>query len=512
MNGSSSVSNDVRTYLLLRMFLFHSVLISTIFFQKFIQLTIGSNFSILYLLIFFSFLVSSLFIYLYEKAILIGYFLKSQIIYDIFFTSALLYYSGSSDSVYFLFFFVNIFFSAFLFKKQGFIFASIACSLSYVTVGLLLDLNIKGSLSNTLIALPAFFVIGFLSYKLFEELKKSRASIVNLEKLNDEIVKSLDSGLITINKKNEVIKINQVALDFLGLKYETDCLGKRIDQLEEKFKKEISHEILIVERSNKISRLLVNSVDLPDEHKMILFKDLTTILDLEEKLRKQERLASVGRLAAGIAHEIRNPLAAISGAAQIFLDESSNEEERIRLSKLVIREIERVDRLIQDLLRFAKPVGKEKEKIDLVLLVETAIEALKTRKDFIEQNVEIEYLHPKSIVIWAHKDDWLEVINNLMTNAVQAFSEIKNLTNKKIQIQILNKENRTVQLTVTDNGPGIPNEYINRIFDPFFTTKHNGTGLGLAQVYKLVREYDGTIEVFSEKDKGSKFTINFEAA
>jgi signal transduction histidine kinase len=257
--------------------------------------------------------------------------------------------------------------------------------------------------------------------------------------------------------------------------------------------------------------MLVTPVELPEGHSMILFKDLTEVLSLEEKIRRQERLAGVGRLAAGIAHEIRNPIASISGAAQILRDQLSgggidDPKESERLSQLIVRESERVDRLVAQLLRFAKPTVVQRAAVDLRDVLKESLEALKTRPDFKEVDVQITVNLSGDLQVTGNRDELCEVATNLMVNAMQALSEQKGNFDKRLLIEG-RKSRGHIELVIQDNGPGIPKEFRSRIFDPFFTTKGMGTGLGLAQVDKIVREHEGQIDVESEEGKGTALKI-----
>jgi signal transduction histidine kinase len=176
------------------------------------------------------------------------------------------------------------------------------------------------------------------------------------------------------------------------------------------------------------------------------------------------------------------------------------------LTQLIVRESERVDRLVAQLLKFAKPSVVARAQIDLAALIEECVESVKTRADFQAKKILIETRLKGSLMVRGNRDEISEVITNLLVNAVQALEEQESAKARRLVVEGHRVKDH-VEFMVADNGPGIPREFRSRVFDPFFTTKAAGTGLGLAQVHKIVREHDGQIDLETEEGKGTSLKI-----
>ena len=507
----ASNERDIRLYMFLRLTMLCSVLVSTVGYQitGLINTGVTTN---TYFIIFFTFLVTSAFVFLYEKTRHIRYFLVSQVSYDVIFTTALIYYSGTYDSIFTIFYLFNIIFAAILFR--GRVVALGVAVVSGVLYSIVFLINVSNINEDRyfplLTMLTAFISIALLAGQLVEELRKSRLRISRLERLNEEIVDWLDSGLIALDQDGAIERINRTGLQILGIKDIASVRGRRINETFPVIFDEQGGRVREVHIREKLHRMLVSNVSLPDGYGMIVFRDLTEVLELEERLRRQERLAGVGRLAAGVAHEVRNPIASISGAAQLLSTDSVDGDERQRLVQIIIRESERVDRLVSQLLRFAKPTIIQRESIDLGELLAECVETIKLRPDFTALNANVEVRADEALVVKGSKDELREVISNLLVNAMQALAEQQGNSDKRITVKGQKKGSQIV-ISVGDNGPGIPKEFKGRVFDPFFTTKSYGTGLGLAQVHKIIRDHDGQVDIDTEVGRGTSLTIRLPA-
>lgn len=494
----------------LRLTLLFSVLVSIALYQR-TGLLAEDTIIKTYFVTFFTFLVTTGFIFLYEKAQNINYFLASQVTYDILFTTVLTFYTGPYESMYTVFYLFNILFAAIFFSRLGALAASLGSAGLYLLISWLnSDQSGQDRTFTQLTTVTGFVSLALLSSQLMEELKKSRQKINRLEELSFEIVDSLDSGLIAIDGQGYVRKLNNMAQELLGVVNLNLILGKTLHEVFPSLGDIAKSEIKEVAVNGRTCRVLMTRVNLPDGQCMMLLKDLTEVLTLEEKVRRQERLAGVGRLATGVAHEIRNPIASISGAAQLLHSDSDDADERKRLTDLIVRESERVDRLVGQLLRFARPSQIKREKVDIEEVLRDCVEAIKARPDFRELDVDVRTDVVGPLILDCNRDELLEVVNNLLVNSLQAFLEQPKSAPKKLKVEAKKVQGK-VRIVVADNGPGIPREYRGRIFDPFFTTKASGTGLGLAQVYKIVRDHDGQVDLETEEGKGTALTISLPA-
>jgi two-component system sensor histidine kinase PilS (NtrC family) len=233
---------------------------------------------------------------------------------------------------------------------------------------------------------------------------------------------------------------------------------------------------------------------------VVTFQDLTQQRRLEEALRRQSHLASLGELAAGLAHEVRNPLAALSGAAQILRagDGSSSLAEDRKLFDIIQRETNHLETLVSDFLTFARPPAPSLVAGDLAKLVRSTFEAFRTGEQVGQRRLLCE---AEATEINFDEGQLRQVVWNLLRNALEATE-----AGGSISVRVRSAD-RWAWLEVQDDGPGIPSELRNRIFEPFFTTKEHGTGLGLALVGRIVGAHGGTIDLDSSAD-GTRFVVS----
>jgi two-component system sensor histidine kinase PilS (NtrC family) len=240
---------------------------------------------------------------------------------------------------------------------------------------------------------------------------------------------------------------------------------------------------------------------------IIIFQDLTHIKEMEETMQRSEKLATIGQLAAGIAHEIRNPLASISGAIQLLNDEQGKGESSQRLMEIILAESGRLNRLITDFLLYAQPPKLNKKKVNIGALVDSTLEVF-SRSPQWTKGIKLAKIIEPDITIAGDAQQLEQVLWNLFINAVDAMAG-KGMLEVKVH---QNGMERTATLTVADTGKGIPPKDLKRIFDPFFTTKEGGSGLGLSIVHKIVETHGGDISVDSQSERGASFSLTFPAS
>ncbi len=217
---------------------------------------------------------------------------------------------------------------------------------------------------------------------------------------------------------------------------------------------------------------------------------------LREQLQLKDRFAVIGEISAGIAHQIRNPLAVIAGYSKLLLKSLDENDRRCDMIKAILQEVEGINRIIEELFKLSKFEKIEKEEINLVALIKKCVEnKLSNGKKVIFQEV-------KDIYIKADRVLLSQAISNLIHNAVDVSDEVK-VELKETSLK--NKEG--VLIDITDKGKGISKSEINKIFSPFYTTKENGIGLGLTIAYKIITAHGGNITVTSKESEGSTFTI-----
>jgi two-component system sensor histidine kinase HydH len=344
-----------------------------------------------------------------------------------------------------------------------------------------------------------------------------RRTLDEMRTYTRNVLESMANGLITVDRSLCVATFNPTALEIMG-KTKEDVAGRPISELlplENEIKKVLSDSESILEKEVKITSerkgkdflfLSVSPLKEPDSHiargAVIILRDVTMIRELEQKVILSEKFAALGRLSAGVAHEIRNPLNSIRGFIQYFQKKLSLEEEDYRYTDLMITEVDRLNRVISKLLAFSKPREPR-------LSIRSPYEILDHCIRVIEREAQGEGLElirttcaDEMPLVLMDTDQITQVFLNILINAVEATPK-----GGKIFVKCEMDEPGRLRISVEDTGEGIPKENIDKLFDPFFSTKKKGTGLGLAIVKSIIEAHDGEIDVESEPGKGTRFII-----
>ncbi|HLT35104.1 MAG TPA: ATP-binding protein [Enhygromyxa sp.] len=357
----------------------------------------------------------------------------------------------------------------------------------------------------------AIGLVAILSSYLNTQLRRSVSQIGSLKTLNENIVRSLSSGLLTVDQDGYVLFANPTALDLLGRKGSVD--GLHCDELipglrthlddsggfRNRFELDIRHSA-----DNRQISLGLTCSPLLDEDGAFLghivnYQDVTDLREMERVLRRSERLAALGTLAASVAHEVRNPLAAISGCAELLEGESLSDEDQ-RLIRVIRRESARLADIVNELLDYTRPRKLQLGKVELGRALTELADSF--RADPSHEEIELMLSVPREPVeVELDLSQLTQVLWNLVRNGAQAMAGRGRL---ELGLQATSEH---VRLSVRDFGQGIPAEDLDRIFEPFFSTKAGGTGIGLALVQRIVEEHGGQIEVFSSVGEGTRFVI-----
>jgi two-component system sensor histidine kinase HydH len=235
---------------------------------------------------------------------------------------------------------------------------------------------------------------------------------------------------------------------------------------------------------------------------VLILRDLGEVRRLKDEVRRQEKLAALGGLAAGVAHEIRNPLSSIKGLATFFQEQFADGSEAREAAGVMIREVDRLNRVISELLDFARPTDLNRRLSDLPPLINRSIQLI--QQDAASQNITIEVHIPDDIrPVSIDPDRLTQCLLNLYLNALQAMPQGGTLT-----VGCHHEDGgRKVRITVGDTGEGIAAEHLDSIFNPYFTTKNKGTGLGLAIVHKIIEAHQAHLNVESTPGKGTRIMI-----
>ncbi len=358
-----------------------------------------------------------------------------------------------------------------------------------------------------------YFIFIVQSYYLVDR------TLARMRTYTENVVESMADALISIDNQKKIVTLNRRAAEILG-GTEGEFKGQGIAEVlggdvEELLRWEgprpiiRGQEIEVNHRSGKGIPLSLSAAPLMDEMgremgSVLLLRDLREIRDLQEKVRRSERLASLGRLAAGVAHEIRNPLSSIRGFAQFFMQRFKGQEKEQEYSSLMVKEVDRLNRVITELLDFARPKEPHREPHSLENILDHSLKLLEPELARKKVEIEKEY-DPHLPSVWIDRDQFSQAFLNLLLNSLESME-----AGGKIKI-VLEEEKEdgqdSLKVSIGDTGRGIPQEDLEKVFDPFFSTKRKGTGLGLAIVHQIVEQHRGDITVKSREREGTTFQI-----
>jgi len=464
------------------------------------------------------------------------------IIWDLGFVTLLLLLTGGIASPYSFLYLLSIISASMLLSRREALYSASLCAILY---GAIMDLHYFGRLRS--IGLPpeaaqqvdpgtlfviisvnivAFLLTAVLTGYLAERLRASEKALrkqaidfEELERLSTSIVSNLSSGLMTVNDEGRIRVFNPYAERLTGY-FQEDVYDHPLSEvipafvpLMESIFGPSQDEIEYRNRQGKTFVFGFKSVPIPDKEGTIVgaiidFQDLTLVKKMKAELERADRLAAIGELSARIAHEIRNPLASISGSVQLIAGGKNIDPQDKVLLDIVLRETERLNTLIKDFLAYARPTRPVKTSIRLGWLLRELKTLLETDQRF--SGITIREECPEDLTIFVDGDQFRQVLWNLFVNAAEAMSGAGTITFRALVSGggAEAKAGYPVLLTVTDTGAGISEEELVRLFEPFHSTKAGGSGLGLAMVYRIIETHGGRIRVSSVKGTGTEFTIS----
>ena len=384
--------------------------------------------------------------------------------------------------------------------------------------------------------IAAFFAVAYLGSsavetlrRMKEELRAKDSNIEELQAFNVNVAQCMSTGLLTTDDEGRITAFNRAAEEITGFKWE-DVRGKRfLDILPVKEIEDILNsikQILPIYRfesevnKKDVSRIILgmNVSHLLDEggrsHGLIvIFQDLTKVKEMEREVKKREKMAMIGEVAAGMAHEIRNPLASLSGSMQILKEELSLQGDNAYLMEIALREMDRLNTTITEFLTYARPNPPQKKLMDLNDLLIDTINLLKNSDVYRNADIhaQTEFKEEK-LLLSVDPHQISQVFWNLSMNAVQAMPDggVLTISSRISGVKSgdeVSKSREWAEIIFKDTGQGINEGILEKIFVPFFTTKEAGSGLGLSIVHRIIEEHDGRIYVKSKPGKGAQFTI-----
>jgi len=471
--------------------------------------------------------------------------LYTQALCDVLLTTGLVYATGGIQSIYAVFYTIIIIYAVIFLGRRGGLITASACSIFY---GGLLDLEYYRVLipvyaavrdvvfsagyvsTRIIIYIFSFYFVAILASFVVEQEKRTRTLLEEkatafdqLDMLHRSIIESVHAGIMTINLKGQIKSFNRAAEEITGYSFrEVDNrivlelfpeyvdLYEKSNQAPDNHSRERRVEMTLKNKSGESLMLDCSLSFLKDGTgrrigDIVVFQDLTEIKAMERHLEKNRRLAFVGEMAAGLAHEMRNPLASMSGSIQTLrkgLHLSSSDE---RLMQIILRGKDQLENFMKDFLLLSRPTPGVHETFTVDEILDDILETITYIPDWRDQ-IEIVRHSVGQTAIFASKTEIRQLIWNLLMNAVQAMPDGGKVT-ITIRGTLLETSVPVLEISVNDTGTGIMKNDIGRIFEPFFTTKEKGTGLGLAIVSRIVESYAGEIDVKSEPGRGTTFLV-----
>src|SRR6202521_2781974 len=457
-----------------------------------------------------------------------------QVLTDLILVSLVVYATGGVDSSLNFLYPLVIIVACILLPR---VWAYLTAALAFILFGTVLELTyfaIIPSYSTThpeLKALQAIifvnlfgylavsYLAGLMANKLRQvdvKLKHTSGALENLQALHENIIQSITGGLITTGLDGHITLVNTAAQKLLE-RSEDDLLAQPVNQL---FLDPLPHvdsepahgEVRWVAPNGyrKTFRVLVSALAVPERGTLGLvytFDDLTEIRRLEREVRMQDRLAAVGRLAAAIAHEIRNPLTSIAGSVSMLSDAPALNPEERALLQIVIRESDRLNNIITDFLAYSRGKQYRFERVNLIPLLEDTLTLLEHRLTAENTGIKLERSFPKSEAwVLADGDKLKQVFWNFCENAVRAI-KTKTTTKGGTLTVALAERGLDWEMSFADTDPGINSQQTEKIFEPFQSNFEGGTGLGLAIVYQIVQAHEGKVWARSAVGKGTSFVV-----
>jgi two-component system sensor histidine kinase PilS (NtrC family) len=479
-----------------------------------------------------------------------------QLISDTFLITALIYATGGIESIFsFLYILIIIYGSIILYRKGGMIVASS----SSILYGLLLDLHYYGIIEPIgsrlsyqieyqspsffymlVVNIAAFYLVAFLGSYASEQTRKTRVELrakqndlIKLEALNEWIIQSITSALITLDDEGRIILFNPAAEEIFGIPA-AQAVSRPLDEVLPSLREAMGNGLkgsighgagkkpyvpmdVPYVRSDGEKMFLQTSVSplsLPGGNQrgqILFFQDMTAMRQIEAEMKKVEGLALAGQLAAGIAHEIRNPMASISGSIQILKEGLKKDAMSSRLMDIILREISRLNHLVSDFLLFARPKAADVQAFDLNELIRDSLELFRNRGEW-SHKVNVETALNGPLRIESDPEQIKQLLWNLYLNAFDAMTEGGTLHIATDEVDDKRAQRRYARITIRDTGKGFSKEALDHLFTPFFTTKEGGSGLGLAIVKRIVEGLRGEVYGQNHADGGAEITLLLDSS
>ena len=432
-----------------------------------------------------------------------------QLLADTVIITALVWQTDGVESVFGVLYFMTIVASAYLVYRKGALITAAVNAFCFSAIGFWeisrlmqdsMDRNLITPIyAELLVKVFGFFLVAILAGELAEQLRKTgvrlaeeEAQVKALEQELSDVVQSLSMGLAILGRNGRLRSANRPALDFFP-----ELREKVAQEVIPKFQSPEDVWEVEVDREDEAPQVIfVSRSNLEDGGVVLTMEDVTSLREIEEKVRREERFSAVGHLAAAIAHEVRNPLASLSGAVQLL--KVDKEEER--LMAIVQREIGRINELVTRFMQSTRRTEFHAVPTDLEELVKEVVETFSQDQRYAEL-VEVHTMFQPIGPLPLDRERVRQILWNLLLNAAQAMPNGGSIRISGEQV------GSRVRMMVSDDGVGVDAKDVGRLFDPFYTTRVGGTGLGLATVDRCAREHGGEVWIRSKPGQGTTFAV-----
>jgi two-component system, NtrC family, sensor histidine kinase PilS len=460
---------------------------------------------------------------------------RTQFILDAFLITWLVWQTGDLSSPYLTLYILLIAISSVYLKPTATLILAVVCIVLFVLLSVLVALAMIGSsgvghpptkiVQVVGLYAVAFLVVGLLAARLSDrrtsghELIAATRSLQSLRAVHERIVESIRSGLITTDLEGRIFTFNAAASEITGLGADA-VRGRSISELIANFDEAISMsaDVLTTEQPPRFEADLTTpdgfavrigysisqlfSEDNVESGYIITFQDLTEIRSMEESVRRKDRLAAVGRVGAGLAHEIRNPLGAMRGAIQVLESNTPRDSMQADLMGIIMRESDRLNAIITNFLNYARPAAGNFSETDVCDVIRETLKLLWHSPDVKEFHILKDVLPEGPVRVMADASQLKQIFWNLARNSINAMPDGGTLT---VSVQPI--VNDRVRIIFDDTGCGMSPDQVEQLFEPFSKSTTGGTGLGLSIVYQIIRDHNGTINVRSAEGEGTVITI-----
>jgi two-component system sensor histidine kinase PilS (NtrC family) len=498
----------------------------------------GVSLTSVYFIITITYFLSFLYLLLLKRIKSLKVNVYIQAMCDVTLITVLVYVTGGVESIYSILYPLVIIYSVLFLGKKGGIAVS---SVSGIFYGLLLDLEYYGVihpiyssfweynfsagyvLARIFIHIVSFYIVAFLISFAVEQESRTRSLLAEkesefyqLDLLHKSIIESVSAGIITIDLQRNIKSFNRAAEEITGFSF-SEIKGKGIDkvfpgfsEIRDKTKNEkgdsdgVNRAEIFLGKGNKNITLgfslspLINSKG-EKMGDILIFQDLTAIKEMEKEVEKSKRLALIGEMAAGLAHEVRNPLASLCGSIQMLQKNLKLDATNKRLMQIVLRGRDQLENLVRNFLLLARPNMSTREIFNIQDIIDDVLESLRYGPDW-HEDIEVVTQFCARASIIGNKTEIRQMLWNLVLNAVQSMPNGGRLT---IETKLLDNAMNDLEIRISDNGYGIKQDDYNKIAEPFYTTRETGTGLGLAIVNRIVESHGGKITIESAPNKGT---------